>query len=317
MAALLKFRMQIIISTILFVLIAVFTFFSPSTFLSFRIYTAYMSTIPFSAIMALGLTLVIISGEMDLSFPAVMALSGFVFANVFQLSGNFAAAFAAAMTISAAAGLLNGFIVVQIGVPSIIATIGTQFFIRGLTVLLAGGLAKNLSGIRDTIGHQIFTGRLFETFPMQFIWLLIFTFLFWLILNSHVLGDRIKFVGDNPVAAQVMGIPTGFTKISVFIIMALCSGFSGILVCSEMANWWPTQGEGYMLVVFASVFIGGTSAFGGKGTIYGTFAGSIIIGIIEAGLISSGAQGFWTRLVYGIVVIGAVSIYALISNSRS
>lgn len=309
-----NFRLQIIISLILISLIGIFMFLSPSTFLSLRIYTAYMSTIPFFAVMALGLTFVIISGEMDLSFPAVMALSGFVFAVLFNSTENFLIAFSGAMVVSGICGLINGFIIVKIGVPSIIATIGTQFFIRGLTVLLAGGLAKNLISIRETTGHFILTGRLFDIIPMQFIWLITLSILFWAVLNVHVLGDRIRFIGDNITASATMGIPVDITRISVFIIMALCSGFSGILVCSEMANWWPTQGEGYMLVVFASVFIGGTSAFGGRGTIYGTFAGSIIIGIIEAGLISSGAQGFWTRLVYGIVVIGAVTIYALVSK---
>lgn len=306
-----------IITVILFSLISLFMVFSPNTFLSSRIYIAYMATIPFSAIMALGITLVVISGEMDLSFPAVMAASGFVFSLVFMKTGSVPAGFAAGMLTGAFAGYINGFIIVKIGVPSIIATIGTQFFLRGLTVLIAGGLALNVYSIRDTAGYHVLTGRVFNVIPMQFIWLLIFSVLFWLILNRHILGDRIMFTGDNAEASKIMGIPVGKTRIAVFVIMGICSAFSGILVCSEMANWWPTQGEGYMLIVFASVFIGGTSVFGGTGTINGTLTGSIIIGIIEAGLISSGAQGFWTRLVYGIVIITAVSLYALLSKSGS
>lgn len=92
--------------------------------------------------------------------------------------------------------------------------------------------------------------------------------------------------------------------------MGVLSSLTGVFLCMEMASWWPTQGEGYMLLVFASVFIGGTSVFGGKGTIYGSFIGAVIIGIIEAGIISSGISGLWTRMVYGIVIILAVSIYA-------
>jgi simple sugar transport system permease protein len=314
MNLIIKFRLQLIITFILLLLIALFMILSPSTFLSPRIYTAYMSTIPFPGIMALGLTFVIISGEMDLSFPAVTAASGLAFSAVFIETGSTASGFAAAMITGGACGMLNAFLIVKVKVPSIIATIGTQFFIRGLTVLLAGGLAKNFAQIRDTVGYQLFSGKILGTVPMQFVWFLLTSLLFFLILNRHILGDRIRFAGDNPEAAAIMGIPAKHTKAVVFIIMGLCSGLSGVLICSEMANWWPTQGEGYMLIVFASVFIGGTSVFGGKGTIYGTFAGTIIISIIEAGLVSSGAQGFWTKLVYGIVLITAVSFYALTSK---
>lgn len=88
----------------------------------------------------------------------------------------------------------------------------------------------------------------------------------------------------------------------------MASAFTGVLEYSEMANWWPTQGEGYMLLVFASVFIGGTSVYGGSGTIYGTCVGALIIGIIKAGIISAGLSGFWTRTVYGLIIIFAVSI---------
>ncbi len=312
-----KYRHQLIITLILFLLFFIFIFLSPQTFLSSGIYSAYMSTIPFTAILALGLTLVIVSGEMDLSFPAVMAASGFVFSLVFINTGSVFSGFISALLTGGACGILNAFIIVKTGVPSIIATIGTQFFIRGLTVLLAGGLAKSLIGIRETFGYQVLAGRIFGFIPMQFIWLLVSAFLFSIILSRHFLGDRIRFIGDNSNAAKIMGIPVEKTKAQIFIIMGLCSGFSGALVCSEMANWWPTQGEGYMLVVFASVFIGGTSVFGGKGTVYGTFIGSIIISMIEAGLVSAGAQGLWTRLVYGIVIITAVSFYAKTSEKKA
>ena len=94
----------------------------------------------------------------------------------------------------------------------------------------------------------------------------------------------------------------------------MITGLSGAMVCMEMASWWPTQGEGYMLLVFAAVFVGGTSVFGGQGTIYGTLVGAIIIGMIEAGIISSGLSGLWTRMVYGIVIIVSVSAHAFLTK---
>lgn len=310
----LKYRLQIIISLILVSLLLLFITIAPATFLSSRIYIAYMSTIPFSAFMALFMTFVIISGEIDLSFPSIMAAGGFVFATIFIKTASPLLAVTCALLAGLFAGFINGLIVVKIGVPSIIATIGTQFFWRGATVLASGGLAKSLVDFRDTAFHEVLTGRIWGVLPSQALWAVFIALILWFILNCYTFGDNLRFVGDNQKAAQAMGIPVGRTKIAVFSLMGFFSALSGIFVCSEMASWWPTQGEGYMLLVFASVFIGGTSVFGGIGTVYGTFIGTIIIGIIEAGIISAGISGLWTRMVYGIIVIIAVSIYAVIQK---
>lgn len=219
-----------------------------------------------------------------------------------------------ALIIGGIAGCINGLIVVKIGVPSIIATIGTQFFWRGATVLTSGGLALSLVDFRTSLTHHYLTGRLWGILPTHTLWAVLIGIILWIVLNHYPFGDDILFVGDNQNAARTMGIRVGKTKILLFTLMGICSAFTGVLVCSEMASWWPTQGEGYMLLVFASVFVGGTSVFGGSGTIYGTFIGTIIIGIIEAGIISSGLSGLWTRIVYGIIIIVAVSLYAIIQK---
>ena len=99
--------------------------------------------------------------------------------------------------------------------------------------------------------------------------------------------------------------------------LGFTAALAGVLASCEMANWWPTQGEGYLLLVFASVFIGGTSVYGGNGTIWGTVVGSVIIGMIEAGLVSAGWSGFWTRFVHGLVLILSVSFYALAQGRKS
>lgn len=305
------YRPQVCITLILALLMGLFICLAPATFLSSRIYIAYMSTIPFTAMMALGMTFVIISGEIDMSFPSVMATGGFVFAAIFSWTGSPPLSLAAALFTGFLAGLANGLIVVAIGVPSIIATIGTQFFWRGAVVLVSGGLAKSLGDLRGSLLHTVLTGRVAEVVPAQFIWMGLIAGILWLILNWHPFGDNLRFIGDNREAATAMGIRVRRTKILVFSLMGGISSLTGVFVCLEMASWWPTQGEGYMLLVFASVFIGGTSVFGGSGTVYGTLIGAIIIGVIEAGIISSGISGLWTRMVYGIVVILAVSIYAI------
>ena len=303
------------ITLIFGVLIAGFMILAPKTFLHGRIYIAYLSTIPFAGMIALAMTLVIITGEMDLSFPAVMAASGFAFSKVFVMTGSPAAGIFAAVAVGALAGGLNSVLVVGFGVPAIIATIGTQFFWRGATVLLANGLAVNMPEIRETALHHLMVGRWFDLLPAQAVWFALLAVLLWLALNRHVAGDHLRFCGDNADAARMMGIPVPKVRMGVFVLMGMVTGLSGAMVCMEMASWWPTQGEGYMLLVFAAVFVGGTSVFGGTGTIYGTLMGAIIIGMIEAGIISIGLSGLWTRMVYGIVIMGSVSIHALLIKS--
>jgi simple sugar transport system permease protein len=307
-----EYQLQLGITVLLGCLLALFAVLSPQTFLSGRIYLSFLSTIPFIAILALGLTLLVIAGELDLSFPSVMAISGFAFAECFLRTGNPWFGFVLALVTGGLAGLLNGVIVVKIGVPSIIATIGTQFFWRGLSALLAAGLARNIATVRESSFHQLFVGRLDGGIPAQALWCLVCAVLLALLLNRHVLGGHILFVGDNIRAARLNGINTDRVRLLLFVMMGLVSAFVSVLICLEMGNWWPTQGEGYLLLVFAAIFIGGTSVFGGRGTLYGTLIGAVIIGIIEAGIISAGYSGFWTRLVHGFIIVASVSIYALI-----
>ncbi len=310
-------RKQLIITTALILLLGVFMISSPRTFLGLRIYRSFMSTIPVTAILALGMTYLVIVGEMDLSFPAVSAVAAYVFARIYNSTDSPFTALIAALLFGLAAGGLNGLIVVKIGVPSIIATIGTQFFWRGLVMLLSDGLALSLASLRGEPFHEIFVGRLAGEIPAQFLWCLGLAALLCLILNRHPLGDALLFTGDDRKTAAMTGIPVTRVRTGAFVLMGGLAAFAGILATLELANWWPTQGEGYMLLVFASVFIGGTSAYGGEGTIYGTLVGAVIIGIIEAGIISAGLAGFWTRLVYGLIIILSVSLYARMSRKRN
>ena len=311
-----RYKLQTGVFLILAFLLGLFMILTPKAFLSFRIYTSFMAAIPFTAILALGLTYLIIAGELDLSFPSVMALSGFVFALIYTRTGYLWTAVAAGLAAGGTAGLINGLIVVKIGVPSIIATIGMQFFWRGATTLLASGLAISMVSARGTVLHTLMTGRLFGIIPAQALWCAGLAIIFWLVLNRHVFGDNLRFTGDDIRTAHMMGINTDGTRILLFVTMGLVSALVSMMICLEMASWWPTQGEGYLLIVFASIFIGGTSVFGGEGTIFGTVVGACIIGIIEAGIISAGLSGFWTRLVYGLIIVLSVSVYARVLNIR-
>lgn len=307
-----KYKTQIALFSIAIFVLLLFIITSPRVFLSPQIYRSFLSTVPFVGVMALGLTLILAMGEIDLSFPAVMALSGFVFALSYQLTGSVLLAMIFCMLTGAFIGMLNGLMVTKIGIPAIVVTIGMQFFIRGLSNVLSQGGAISMN-VSDNIFYKLFAGELFS-FPAQAIWFIILSIFLWSILFRHKFGEHVLFIGDNEDATRMMGINVDMTKIIAFMIMGSAAAFAGILDVFRMRTWWPTMGEGYLMMTVATVFVGGTSMFGGEATILGTFIGAFLIGSLEAGIVAAGLSGFWTRLIYGLLILVAVTIHTVMNK---
>ena len=292
----------------LFMLIwLIFILAAPQTFLSSRIYMAFMTTVPFFGVIALPLTMLVIEGEMDLSFPSIMGISVVGFLFLYNATGSPFLGFIAALVVGAACGLLNGGLVVLIGIPSLVATIGTQFLLRGATVLLVNGKGQTLGELRDTYLYQVLVGKTIGNIPNQFFWMIFVAIGCWLLLNRTAFGAHIYLIGDNENSAKLMGVNVRRTRVFTFILVAVASAFGGILATFQVANFFPSLGEGYLLQTLASVFLGGTSVFGGVGTIFGTFLGSYIIGAINAAVVAMGLTGFWTQFIYGLIIIVSVS----------
>ena len=131
-------------------------------------------------------------------------------------------------------------------------------------------------------------------------------------LNRTRLGAHIYLIGDNEDSARLMGVNASRTRMLTFIIVGAAAAFGGVLASFQVANFFPSLGEGYLLSTLASVFLGGTSVFGGVGTIFGTFLGSYIIGAIQAAIVAMGLTGFWTELIYGLIIILSVSMHAVL-----
>lgn len=282
---------------------------APETFLKSQIYYAFMSTIPFFAMMAMPLTMIVIAGEMDLSFPSIMAMGMITFMFAYDATTNVWLAFLAALVAGVFIGWLNGIIVVKFGIPSLVATIGTQFFWRGAVLVLGQGRSGTLVYTKETLLHPFLVGKLGEKFPMQMIWLIVVVALIWILLNRHKFGAHIYLIGDNVKSAELMGINTGRTRIVGFALVGLVSAFAGVVASLHVTYFWPSLGEGYLLRTLASVFLGGTSVFGGVGTIFGTFIGAFIIGAIEAATVAIGLTGFWTQLIYGLIIVLSVIMH--------
>lgn len=304
---------QIGITTAFIVLWLTFIVLAPSTFLGERIYLSFAQTTPYFALVALPLTMVIISGDIDLSFPSIMALGMVGFVSVWEGTGSVELAAAASLVVGSAAGLFNGLVVTIVGIPSLVVTIGTQFLFRGLTLVLVGGRSFALVQTRDAPMYDALVGRPFGI-PMQFWWLVLAAIGTWILLNRHRLGQNAYAIGANKSAAQLMGTPIMRTRIILFTLTGLMAAFAGMLNSLQIVNFYPNMGSGFLLPTLAAVFVGGTSVFGGRGSIWGTFIGAFMIGGITAGIVAVGLTDYYTSLIYGAVILISVSIHAVLQR---
>lgn len=303
---------QLGIFTVFVLLWGIFIISAPETFLSPQIYYAFMSTIPFFAIVAMPLTITVIAGEIDLSFPAIMAIGMVAFLLVYDVTQSVWLGSLIALLVGLFAGWLNGIIIVRFGIPSLVATIGTQFFWRGAVLVLSQGKSGTLVYTKETLLHPILVGKVFGVIPMQMVWLIVVTILCWILLNRTRFGAHVYLIGDNAESAKLMGVNTGWVRIRTFMLVGLVSVIAGILASLHVTYFWPSLGDGYLLRTLASVFLGGTSVFGGVGTIFGTFFGAFIIGAIEAATVAVGLTGFWTQLIYGLIIVLSVVMHAYV-----
>jgi simple sugar transport system permease protein len=305
-------------------LLGLFMYTAPQVFLQPFIYTTFLSTLPPLILLAVGLTFVIGAGEIDLSFPAIIAFSGFVFAVLFKEYELGWLAVLAGLGSGLLVGYLNGVIVARIGIPSFMATLATQFFWVGMATVLSGGKSYALRGAAESSVWRVIVGRPFagsETIwiaqlPLQALWTALIVVLLWFILNRHKFGDSVLFIGDSNAVSRVVGIDVEREKIRVFTLMGGLAGIAAIMLTLENKNYFGNQGQGYLLTAIASVLIGGTSIFGGRATVIGTVFGCLIIGMIEAGLVATGLTGAWVRTVQGLVFLIAVVSYLFIEEPQ-
>jgi len=157
-------------------------------------------------------------------------------------------------------------------------------------------------------------GRIGRHLPAQMIWTVVMAALAWVYLNRHKFGAHVYLVGDNQDSARLMGVNVDRTRMLVFAFVGLAASFGGLLASLEVNYFWVTLGEGYLLRTLAAVFLGGTSVFGGTGTILGTFVACFIIAIIEPGIVAIGLTGFWTQLLYGLIIVLSVAMQAVLSR---
>jgi simple sugar transport system permease protein len=291
----------------------VFVVSAPDVFLNTRIYTAFATTTPLWGMMALALTFVVITREMDLSFVSVMALGMVGFVRAHEYTGSVHIAIVACLLVGLLCGLFNGFLVAILGIPSLVITLGTMFFFRGIELALLDGTGVPLTGEEFSGLRDVLNGRT-AGIPNEMVWMVVIAIALWVVLNRTRFGAHLFVVGDNADSARLMGVKVARVKIAAFCTLGMVAAFSGMVASMQSSFLWPTLGEGSLLLPIAAVFLGGTSVFGGIGTIFGTFLGALMVGSINAGVVSAGIDGFYTNLFFGLIIIVSLVMQTLISR---
>jgi len=284
------------------VMLLIFFVANPRVFSNWGLYAAVLTTVPVALFMTAPLVFVVTSGEIDLSFPAVMGLASLAFAAVVQAGFDPFLGIAAALIVGALLGFGVGALVVYGGLSSLVATLGMNFMLRGVILILTNSKSIAIPGVGDTLAFQITSTELWGI-PVQIIWAIAFVIFCALLYNRHKFGAQVHVVGDNPDSANEMGINVNWTRVKVFGFMGVGAALAGVFSTMINFTWWPTSGDGYLLPVIASVFVGGTPPWGGIGTVIGGAVGALTVSFIQTGVVGAGLSGFYVQFFYGLIII--------------
>ncbi|MGE4610786.1 MAG: ABC transporter permease [Paracoccaceae bacterium] len=303
----------------LFLLVFVFSF-GNDAFLSINNGLTVLLQTAIIGLLGIGMTLVIITGGIDLSVGSVLALSGTVTGMLVKAGVPVVPAMILGVCTGALCGLFNGFVITKMRITPFVATLGMMLIARGIALQLTG--AAPISRLGEAFG-RLGNGALFRVvemgdngfprvifpgIPYPGILLLFMAFIFAYMLNRRQIGRHIYAVGSNEEAARLSGVEVHRTKILAYTMSGALAGLSGIVLMSRLITAQPNEGVMYELDAIAAAVIGGASLMGGVGTISGTMIGAFIIGVLRNGLNMAGVSSFIQQILIGFVVILAVYI---------
>jgi len=305
-----------LIFVILLALIAIFAIFTPNhSFISRDSVLILLTISPQMVLITLGMGLLLISGEFDLSVGSIYVFSSMIIASLFTNYGtNLFIVLVVAMLIGVGMGTLNGVITTKAKIASLIVTLGTMWAYRGILLILIGGRSIGFypTGSEQTLS-DLFTGKIWGI-PLQFIWLLVVTAFLFILLEHTRFGNLVYSTGSNKEAARMMGINTDKVKIICFAILGFLCAFSGLLQVSRVNAAIPQTGELIMLMALAGAVVGGTSLRGGRGNIIGCLFGAFIIQVISLGLVMLGFTEYYTNVAICVVLLTTAYAHSLLTE---
>jgi len=255
-------------------------------------------------IISVGMTFVIVAGEIDLSVGSVLALSGCIAAQLTVEHGwSLPAAGAVAIAAGALAGTANGLLTVRLGIPSFIITLGMMSVIRGPTYVLTEAMPISIPEEFRFLGYGTLFGVSVPVVVMGLV-----AVAGGIVLSLTPFGRHVYATGGSIEAARLSGVPTGRVRVIVFGVLGALAALAGILNSAWVTVAQPVAGIGYELDVIAAVIIGGASFSGGKGTVLGTMLGATLMGFLRNGLILLGVNVYWQQVAIGGVIVLAVAL---------
>jgi len=289
-----------LLALIIFFSIASPFFLTPGNFANIGRQTAIVS------IIAVGMTLVIINAQIDLSVGSVFALCSMAAGLAMQYISNFWLLGAlAAIAVGVIFGFINGFVTVKLGVPSFLVTLGMLGVARGIALLITDTRPVLIA---NPTYFAIFGDSNILGVPIAVVWTLVIVALGVILLHKSAFGLRVFATGGNPQAARFTGVNTKRTVIQSFVLTGALVGVASLLFTGVAHAARPDMGVGLELDVIAAVILGGVSLFGGRGTVIGVLAGSLIIGIMNNGLVLMGVSSSVQQIIKGAIIIAAVSL---------
>lgn len=296
---------------VLALLIILFSSLAPNFFTANNL-SILSKHVAISAILAIGMTFVILAGGIDLSVGSLAGLGGMVAGySILHPVGAIPAGTISAIIAACGAclivGAINGWLVSRTGVAPFIATLGTLYIARGAALLLSGGKTfPNLAAASPSfasIGQGFFLG-----IPAP-VWMMLLLYAAAAFIAAKTpFGRHVYAIGGNERAAHLAGIRVSRVRLITYLFSALCGGFVGLIIASQLEAAHPATGESFELNSIAAVVLGGTSLSGGRGSVTGSLIGAFVIGVLADGLVMLGVSEFWQIIIKGVVIVLAVAV---------
>ncbi|MEC0168363.1 ABC transporter permease subunit [Paenibacillus graminis] len=289
----------------LIILIVIVTVLNPSFMEPLNILNL-LRQVAINALIAFGMTFVILTGGIDLSVGSILALSSAFTANLMLSGWDPILAIVVGCLAGGLMGMVNGLMITKGRMAPFIATLATMTIFRGLTLVYTDG--NPITGLGDSMTFQLFGRGYLLGIPVPAITMIIVFAVLWMVLHKTPFGRKTYAIGGNEKASIISGIKVDRIKIMIYSLTGMLSALAGAILTSRLNSAQPTAGTSYELDAIAAVVLGGTSLTGGRGRIVGTLIGALIIGILNNGLNLLGVSSFYQMVVKGIVIAIAVLI---------
>lgn len=290
----------------LIILMAIITIIN-SNFLTANNLLNLLLQVTSNALIAFGMTFVILTGGIDLSVGSILALSSALTAGLLGSGMPVTLAILISLILGCILGMMNGLLISYGKLAPFIVTLATMTIFRGATLVYTNGnpITKGLS---DTFLFQFLGQGYIVGIPFPVIIMFIVFIVLYVLLHKTAFGKSVYAIGGNEKAAYISGVKLNKVKIIIYSISGIMASISGLIITSRLSSAQPTAGASYEMDAIAAVVLGGTSLSGGKGRILGTLIGALIIGVLNNGLNIIGVSAFWQQVVKGVVILIAVLI---------